>query len=121
VKFVFNWYVKLKNAAIEFKFCAKLNDVLKDKFVSGLRAGKVFNWLCEEYLETKKLKTMEELALKYESTVVNSMRDVNVVNTYKGKKNTMKTRGYLRTKRTWAMKEQQFQQEQGSRDHLLQV
>lgn len=79
-----NWYVKLKNAAIECKFGAKLNDVLKDKFVSGLRAGKVLDRLCEEDPETKTLKTMVELALKYESTFVNSIRDINVVNTYKG-------------------------------------
>lgn len=79
-----NWYAKLKNAAIECKFGAKLNDVLKDKFVSGLRAGKVLDRLCEEDPETKTLKTMVELALKYESTFVNSIRDINVVNTYKG-------------------------------------
>jgi len=75
----------LKNAAIECKFSAKLNYVLKDKFVSGLRAGKVLDRLCEEVPETKSLKTMVELALKYESTIVNSVRDINVVNTYKGK------------------------------------
>jgi len=81
-----NWYAKLKNAAIECKFGVKLNDVLKNKFVSGLRAGKILDRLYEEDPETKTLKTMVELALKHESTVVSSIRDINVVNTYRGKK-----------------------------------
>jgi len=47
----------IKSAAIDCNFGIRLNDVLKDKFVSGLK-------LCEEGPEVKTLKSDVELALK---------------------------------------------------------
>jgi len=48
-----NWYVKIRNAAIQCKFGTKLNYVLKDKFVLGLKPGKVLDSIYEEDPEAK--------------------------------------------------------------------
>jgi len=54
--------------AIDCDFGVRLNDDLKDKFVSGFKTSKVLERLCEEDPENKTLKSIVELALKYETT-----------------------------------------------------
>jgi len=82
------WFAVTKSAAIDCNFGARLNDVLKDKFVSGLKPSRVLDRLCEENPEVKTLKDVVELALKYETTTKSasvSTTDVNKLDARYGK------------------------------------
>jgi len=63
-----SWFAVIKSTAIDCNFGTKLNDVFKDKFVSGLKPSRVLDRFCEENPEFKTLKNIVELALKYETT-----------------------------------------------------
>lgn len=73
-----DFYVKLKNKAIECKFGSSLNEILKDRFVSGLRRGPVLERVCEEE-HTATLQTIVEVALKKEAALMQS-RNITAVN-----------------------------------------
>lgn len=81
------WFATLKSASIDCKFGIRLNDVIKDKFVAGLRPGRVLDRLCEEVPEEKTLKNIVELALKYETTTKNATTEFHKLNVqgWKGK------------------------------------
>lgn len=75
------WFATLKNTSIDCKFCTRLNDVIKDKFVAGLKPGKVLDRICEEDPEAKTLKSIVELALKYEATTKNTTKGIHKLDT----------------------------------------
>jgi len=95
-----NWYVSLKSAAIDCKFGIRLNDVLKDKFVSGLKPGRVLDRICEEDPTITDLKNIVELALKYETTVKNTMADVHKLDAH-GWKGRQANGGRINSKKPW--------------------
>lgn len=72
------WNVRIRRAAINCKFGPNLDEILKDKFVSGLQKGKVQDRLCEED-ETKAYSEFLTLAQKVESSVVNQQSELNFV------------------------------------------
>uniref|UniRef100_A0A8D7ZVF2 (northern house mosquito) hypothetical protein n=1 Tax=Culex pipiens TaxID=7175 RepID=A0A8D7ZVF2_CULPI len=59
------WYGRLKRLSVDCKFGANLEQVLVDKFVTGLRAGQVLDRLCEEG-EGLKLEQALEIAINKE-------------------------------------------------------
>lgn len=65
------WYVRLKNSALSCKFKRNLKEVLRDKFVTGLRGGLIKDRLCEEEPEVE-LNKLVELAIIRESSVKTS-------------------------------------------------
>ncbi|KAJ8915535.1 hypothetical protein NQ315_012418 [Exocentrus adspersus] len=65
------FYIRLKSKAIECKFGANLNDILRDKFVAGLRRGRILDRVCEEE-HTASLETIVQTALKKEAALVSS-------------------------------------------------
>lgn len=43
-----NYYVRIKNAAMLCKFGNRLDEVIKDRFVSGMHPGHILDRICEE-------------------------------------------------------------------------
>lgn len=72
-----DYYVRIKNAAIDCKFGIRLDEIVKDKFVTGLCSGNILDRLCEEG-ENKKLEELVEIALQKEAT--NKAGQLAVVN-----------------------------------------
>lgn len=66
-----DFYVRLKNKAIECKFGNTLNEVLRDRFVSGLKRGSILDRVCEEE-HTVKLDDILQVALKKEAALASS-------------------------------------------------
>ena len=58
------WYTRLKNKKMNCKFGAQLEDMLKDKFVTG----KILDRICEEE-HTETLTVIYEAALKKEASL----------------------------------------------------
>lgn len=71
-----NFYVRLKNKAIDCKFGSILNEVLKDRFVSGLSRGPILDRVVEED-HTKDLNDIVEVALNKEATLVTSYAPIH--------------------------------------------
>ena len=55
------WYVKVKTLAAECEFGSSLEERVKDKFVTGMRSGRILDRLCEEKLTTP-LTTLLDIA-----------------------------------------------------------
>lgn len=55
------WYVKVKTLAAECEFGTSLTDRVKDKFVVGMRPGRILDRLCEERID-KPLSDLLEIA-----------------------------------------------------------
>ncbi|KAJ8931657.1 hypothetical protein NQ314_015372 [Rhamnusium bicolor] len=60
------WYARIKNLAIPCSFGNLLEEILKDKFITGLKKGKILDRLCEEEA-TKKVQELLEIAVKKEA------------------------------------------------------
>ena len=68
---VIEWYARIRSAATECAFENRLEEVLRDKFVSGLSSSKIFDRLCEEEATTE-LEKLITLAQKIEDYVRSS-------------------------------------------------
>lgn len=64
-----DWYVKIQSLSANCRFDANLSSILKDKFISGLIVGPIFERLCEEK-EDQTLERLKEIAAQRESTNV---------------------------------------------------
>uniref|UniRef100_A0A1Q3FZN6 Retrotransposon gag domain-containing protein n=1 Tax=Culex tarsalis TaxID=7177 RepID=A0A1Q3FZN6_CULTA len=62
------WYGRLKQLSVDCKFGSNLEQVLVDKFVTGLRPGQVLDRLCEEG-EGLKLEQALDIAINKECAV----------------------------------------------------
>ncbi|KAF2899213.1 hypothetical protein ILUMI_06965 [Ignelater luminosus] len=58
-----DFYLRLKNKAIEYKFGSNLKDILRDKFVSGLRGGTILDRVYEKEQHTVTLDSIVQVAL----------------------------------------------------------
>lgn len=105
-----DFFVRLKNKAIECKFGIQLNEVLKDRFVSGLESGPILDRLCEEE-HTITLQAAVEIALKKEATLVKvrSLPSINALTIHKSK--TDQKRGSPSSHNVGARKEGDRRQE----------
>lgn len=71
------WYVKIKNAALFCNFKKNLNDILRDKFLTGLRDCLIKDRLCEDKTDAR-LNNLVELTIKRESFVKASSSNAKV-------------------------------------------
>ncbi|KAJ8969836.1 hypothetical protein NQ317_005286 [Molorchus minor] len=72
------WYARIKNLAIPCSFRSLLEEVLKDKFVTGLRRGKILDRLCEEEA-TKTMQELLEIAVKKEASAREQTEEVHKI------------------------------------------
>ncbi|XP_018396209.1 PREDICTED: uncharacterized protein K02A2.6-like [Cyphomyrmex costatus] len=73
------YYARLKSLAALCNFGNDLNNVLRDRFVSGLLSGKILDRLCEE-TETKTIQELLELALKKETALSEMSTSIHKLN-----------------------------------------
>lgn len=64
------WYASIRSLAINCRFGDSLTLILRDKFVSGLQPGEIFDRLCEES-ETEGMERMQQVALQKENQKYN--------------------------------------------------
>ncbi|XP_060810140.1 uncharacterized protein K02A2.6-like isoform X1 [Amyelois transitella] len=62
------WYARVCDSATECEFGTCIDDRVKDKFVTGMRSGPIFERLCEEPI-TKKLADLLDIALNKEAVL----------------------------------------------------
>lgn len=66
------WFARIKNKAINCKFGARLDDYIKDKFVTGLRKGAILDEVCEEEHTSTAVIAVLEVARKREAALASS-------------------------------------------------
>lgn len=66
-----DWYTRVKKAAVNCEFGSDLESRLKDKFVTGMREGKVLDRVCEKSHKDS-VSDILETALQKEATLVKS-------------------------------------------------
>ena len=66
-----NWFVRIKKLSVDCKLGNKFDDVLLDRFISGLRPTPILDRLCEEE-DTLTLKQAVEIAVNKESSLKGS-------------------------------------------------
>ncbi|KAJ8964451.1 hypothetical protein NQ314_004901 [Rhamnusium bicolor] len=59
---VTEWYASVKSLAVDCNFGSNLSLFLKDKFITGIKRGQVFDRICEE--EEKVTRKMVDIARK---------------------------------------------------------
>ncbi|KAH0822303.1 hypothetical protein GEV33_000488 [Tenebrio molitor] len=62
------WYARIRSASVNCNFGAQLTEVLKNKFVVGLRKGKILDRICEEPT-TEELSKLVSTAQRKESVL----------------------------------------------------
>lgn len=65
---VTSWFARIKKLSIDCRFCAELESILLDRFISGLRPSPILDRLCEED-ETLKLEDAVAIAINKESSL----------------------------------------------------
>ncbi|KAJ8928835.1 hypothetical protein NQ314_018542 [Rhamnusium bicolor] len=76
---VSDWYAKICSLAINCSFGGNLTDILKDKFVTGLRKGSVFDKVCEEG-DNATLDRLKNAAMQRENYEANGDGGIENVN-----------------------------------------
>lgn len=71
-----DWYAKIHNLSTNCEFGVQLQNILKDKFVCGLKQGKIRDRLCEEK-PTTTLNKLLEIAQARESSIQAESKDVH--------------------------------------------
>ena len=69
-----SWYARMKSLSVDCQFGEHLEEMLLNKFVSGLKKGQVLDRLCEEGADLTLEKAID-IALKKESSLVDSDDD----------------------------------------------
>lgn len=72
---VTNWFARIKKLSIDCKFGEQFDDILLDRFISGLKPSAVLDRLCEEEVESLTLQGAVEIAANKESAVKESTGD----------------------------------------------
>ena len=89
-----DWYARIKNLAVNCDFGNQLTNILRDKFMCGMREGKIQDRLCEEKGD-KKFDELLQLALQKECIVTEKKEnDVNWVKFDNRNRGTMQKDGY---------------------------
>ncbi|KAJ8915408.1 hypothetical protein NQ315_008297 [Exocentrus adspersus] len=82
------WFVKVKKAAADCEFGTSLTERVKDKFVVGLKPGRVLDRLCEEN-PSRELQELLDIAVAKEAAIKESREvEVNKLNSLRGVKKT---------------------------------
>lgn len=64
-----SWFARIKKLSVDCKFGDRFNDILLDRFISGLRSSVILERLCEEDEEKLTLQSAVEIAVTKESAV----------------------------------------------------
>lgn len=72
-----NWFARIKKLSVDCKFGERFDEILLDRFISGLRSGPILDRLCEEDEDALKLQTAVEIAITKESSIKESSNDGN--------------------------------------------
>ncbi|KAK9753657.1 hypothetical protein QE152_g1795 [Popillia japonica] len=73
---IMEWFTRIKRLAINCEF-NNLNEILKDKFISGMKPGLVLDKLVEEKIN-KKLEELVQIAITKEGAVTNRLLEENI-------------------------------------------
>ena len=87
-----DWFVRVKQLSIDCKFANNFDDVILDRFISGLRPSPVLDRLCEEE-DTLTLKQAVEIAVIKESSLKGSSKgheDAELQQQYKNRRSRKK-------------------------------
>lgn len=72
---VTSWFARIKKLSIDCKFGEQFDDILLDRFISGLRPSAVLDRVCEEEVESLTLQGALEIAANKESSVKENTGD----------------------------------------------
>lgn len=64
-----SWFARIKKLSVDCKFGDRFNDILLDRFISGLRSSVILERLCEEDEDKLTLQSAVEIAITKESAV----------------------------------------------------
>lgn len=64
-----SWFARIKKLSVDCKFGDRFNDILLDRFISGLRSSVILERLCEEDEDKLTLQSAVEIAVTKESAV----------------------------------------------------
>lgn len=64
-----NWFARIKKLSIDCKFGEQFDDILLDRFISGMKPSAVLDRLCEEEVDSLTLQGALEIATNRESVV----------------------------------------------------
>lgn len=70
-----NWFARIKKLSVDCKFGDRFDEILLDRFISGLRASPILDRLCEEDEDKLTLQNAVEIAANKESAIKESHQD----------------------------------------------
>lgn len=70
-----NWFARIKKLSVDCKFGDRFDDILLDRFISGLRSSPILDRLCEEDEDKLTLQNAVEIAITKESANKETSQD----------------------------------------------
>ncbi|XP_031630261.1 uncharacterized protein LOC116345209 [Contarinia nasturtii] len=64
-----NWFARIKKLSVDCKLGDRFDDILLDRFISGLRSSPILDRLCEEDEDKLTLTNAVEIAINKESAI----------------------------------------------------
>lgn len=71
-----NWFARIKKLSIDCKFGDRFDEILLDRFISGLRSPPILDRLCEEDEEKLTIQNAVEIAVTKESAIKETHEDI---------------------------------------------
>lgn len=72
-----NWFARLKKLSVDCKFGDRFDNILLDRFITGLRQSAILDRLCEEDEDKLTLQHAVDVAVTKESSVKDSVDDLD--------------------------------------------
>lgn len=70
-----NWFARIKKLSVDCKFGDRFDEILLDRFISGLRSSPILDRLCEEDEDKLTLQNAVEIAANKESSIKETYQD----------------------------------------------
>lgn len=70
-----NWFARIKKLSVDCKFGDRFDEILLDRFISGLRSSPILDRLCEEDEDKLTLQNAVEIAITKESSIKETSQD----------------------------------------------
>lgn len=70
-----NWFARIKKLSVDCKFGDRFDEILLDRFISGLRSSPILDRLCEEDEDKLTLQNAVEIAITKESAIKETFQD----------------------------------------------
>lgn len=64
-----NWFARIKKLSVDCRFGDRFDEILLDRFISGLRSSVILERLCEEDEDKLTMKSAVEIAITKESAI----------------------------------------------------